>query len=404
MSSPSRSPSIGYVEQVILLALITSLIALSIDAMLPALSHIEKDLEIQDPNGRQYIIGMLFAGMATGMLIYGPISDSTGRKIPIYVGFTIFLIGCLLSIFATDFNTMLAGRFLQGLGAAGPRVVSMALIRDEYTGRAMARFMSLVMTVFILVPVLAPGLGQLILFVADWEAIFGAMFLLGLTAFIWFFFRQRETLPKPDRVKFSADRLWLASKEVLTTPTSLGYMILAGFVFSGFLSYLSMSQQIFQDQYGVGDMFAVYFGILAVAIGGASLVNSALVMKLGMKALITRALWSLTALSALYLGVAVFTHGSPPFWSLMVFLLLTFFCFGILFGNINAMAMEPLGHIAGVGSAIISAVSTLMAACLGTLVAQTYNGTVMPLVISFTGFGFISLIVLYITNTRTQDS
>ncbi len=403
MTTPPRSPAIGYVEQVILLALLSSLIALSIDAMLPALSLIEKDLAIQDPNDRQYIISVLFAGMATGMLVYGPISDSTGRKLPIYIGFVIFIIGCLLSILATDFNTMLIGRFLQGLGAAGPRVVSMALIRDEFEGRAMAKFMSLVMTVFILVPVLAPGLGQLVLFVAGWEAIFAGMLVLGVVAFVWFFFRQRETLPKAKRVRFSLDRLILASKEVLTTPASLGYMILAGFVFSAFLSYLSMSQQIFQDQYGVGDMFPVYFGILALAIGGASLVNSALVMKLGMQNLIGKALWTLTIISVLYLGYSFSADGQPPFWSLITFLFLAFFCFGILFGNINALAMEPLGHIAGVGSAIVSAVSTLQAAFFGSLISQAYDGTILPLLISFTGYGLISIMVMYLTMTASRE-
>lgn len=391
---------IGYVEQVILLALVTSLIALSIDAMLPALSFIERDLQIQDPNGRQYIIGALFAGMAFGMLFYGPISDSLGRKKPIYVGFTIFLVGCLLSIFSPSYELMLFGRFLQGLGAAGPRVVSMAMIRDEYEGRAMAKFMSLVMTVFILVPVLAPGIGQLILFVSDWRGIFWMIFALGAFTYIWFALRQQETLSKGDRMHFSVERLFLAVKEVVTTPVSLGYTILAGFVFSGFLSYLAMSQQIFQDQYGVGEMFPVYFGTLALAIGGASLVNSTLVMKLGMQNLITKALWALSVLSASYLVLAVFMQGHPPLWSLMLFLLVTFFCFGILFGNMNAMAMEPLGHIAGVGSAIVTSVSTLQSAILGTLIAQTYDGTILPLVISFTGFGLISLMVMYITNSR----
>ncbi len=404
LTSQTGKPAIGYVEQVILLALLSSLIALSIDAMLPALSHIEKDLSIKDPNDRQYIVSTLFAGMAVGMLLYGPISDSIGRKKPIYIGFSIFLIGCLLSIYATDFPTMLAGRFLQGLGAAGPRVVSMALIRDQYKGREMASFMSLVMTVFILVPVLAPGLGQIVLYFASWKAIFGAMFALGTTAFIWFAFRQRETLEKARRHKFSVKRLLLASKEVVTTPLSFGYTILAGFVFSGFLSYLSMSQQIFQDQYGVGDLFPVYFGVLALAIGGASMVNSSLVIRLGMQNLIKKALWGLTTISAIFVAISFMLNGQPPLWSLMIFLLMTFFCFGILFGNINAVAMEPLGHIAGVGSAIVTAFSTFQASIIGSLIAQTYNGTILPLVISFAGFGAISLVVMYFTNSISKES
>ncbi len=397
-----QSPSIGYIEQVILLALISSLIAFSIDAMLPALAHIERDLNVLDPNGRQYVIGALFVGMAVGMLFYGPISDSTGRKGPIYVGFVIFMIGCLLSILATDFNTMLFGRFLQGLGAAGPRVVSIALIRDQYAGRHMAKFMSLVMTVFILVPVLAPGMGQLILFIADWRMIFAAMFATAIIAMIWFALRQKETLEKHKRVHFSFDRLLITSREVITNPISLGYTILSGFIFSGFLSYLSTSQQIFQDQYKVGAMFPVYFGVLALAIGGASIVNSSLVVKLGMQNLIGRSLWALTLISTVFLGYAFFANGHPPLWSLMIFLLATFFCFGILFGNVNALAMEPLGHIAGVASAIITSGSTLLSVILGTLMAQTYNGTILPLVIGFSLVGMISLIVMYLTKSASQ--
>ncbi|MEH6402852.1 MAG: multidrug effflux MFS transporter [Sneathiella sp.] len=403
MKSRPQSSTIGYIEQVTLLALISSLIALSIDAMLPALALIEQDLNVIDPNGRQYVISMLFLGMAVGMLFYGPISDSTGRKGPIYTGFAIFLIGCVLSITAENFTVMLIGRFLQGLGAAGPRVVSMALIRDQYSGRHMARFMSLVMTVFILVPVLAPGLGQLILFVADWRAIFVAMAVMALIAFFWFMIRHPETLEKSKRVHFSFDRLLLASKEVVTNRTSLGFTIISGFVFSAFLGYLSTSQQIFQDQYGVGDQFPIYFGALAIAVGGASLTNSAMVVRLGMKNLISKALWAFTILSICFLLYAISEAGHPPLWVLMIFLFITFFCFGILFGNLNALAMEPLGHIAGVASAIITCVSTLQSVTFGTLVAQSYDGTILPLVIGFSTFGMISLILMYFTNSRSPS-
>ena len=268
LSQNSAPAHIGRVEQVILLALLSSLIALSIDSMLPALSYIVTDLNVTDPNGRQLVIGATFVGMAFGMLIYGPISDSTGRKIPIFAGIVIFMTGCLLSIFAENYTMMLVGRFLQGLGAASPRVVSIALIRDEYSGREMAKFTSLVMTVFILVPVLAPALGQLVLLMASWRYIFVAMFTLGLIALVWFAFRQRETLSTEHRVPFTASRLAIAALEVFKNRISRGYMIMSGFVFAAFLSFLTMSQQIFQDQYGVGEMFPVYFGCLALAFGG----------------------------------------------------------------------------------------------------------------------------------------
>lgn len=400
MASASRSPSVGPIEQVILLALLSSLIALSIDSMLPALAHIERDLGVMDPNGRQLIIGITFVGMAFGMLIYGPISDSIGRKGPIFMGISVFLVGCLLSTFADSFEVMLVGRFLQGLGAAGPRVVSMALIRDQYAGREMARFTSLVMTVFILVPVLAPALGQGILIVSTWRSIFGVMFALGALAMLWFVFRQRETLPKSKRVRFSAARLTAAAIEIIKTPVSLGYTILSGFIFAAFLSFLSMSQQIFQDQYGVGEMFPIYFGSLALSFGGASFANSALVMKLGMRNLIGKALWTFVLISVAYLSFSITVSGHPPFWSLIAFLICIFFCVGILFGNMNAQAMDPLGHIAGVASAFVTSVSTFISVILGTIVAQSYNGTILPLLIGFSVFGLISLMIMYFTNAR----
>jgi len=404
VSQSPRSPSIGPIEQVILLALLSSLIALSIDSILPALSYIERDLNVFDPNSRQFIIGATFVGMAVGMLLYGPVSDSTGRKGPIYAGIAIFMIGCVLSILATDFNTMLVGRFLQGLGAAGPRVVSIAMIRDQYSGREMARFTSLVMTVFILVPVLAPSLGQLILLISHWRWIFGATFALGVIALVWFMFRQRETLPPEKRTDFSTGRLIEATLEVIRTPVSFGYTLLSGFVFAAFLSFLTMSQQIFQDMYGVGELFPLYFGSLALSFGGASLTNSALVMKLGMKNLISYALWTFVLLSLGFSGYVLTNEGQPPLWSLEIFLLAIFFCVGILFGNINAQAMEPLGHIAGVASAVITSISTFISVILGTIVAQAYNGTLLPLLVGFSCFGLLSLMVMYITNTKAAFS
>ncbi|GLQ05529.1 multidrug effflux MFS transporter [Sneathiella chinensis] len=403
---PERCPSkpISYTEQVILFALMTSLIALSIDAMLPALAAIEADLMITDPNGRQYIVVSLFAGLALGFFIFGPISDSMGRKGPIYVGFGIFMVGCLLSIFSTSFEVMLVGRFLQGLGAAAPRVISIAIIRDQFEGRAMARFMSLVMTVFILVPVLAPGMGQIMIMVLDWRAIFWAMFILGVITSFWFALRQVETLPAPKRSHFSVSRIRLSIAEILTNRTSFGFTILAGFVFSSFLVYLSTAQQIFQDQYGVGDLFPVYFGALALAVGGASFTNSALVMKLGMRNLVRTALWALSALSAVYLVVALLTAGQPPLWSLMIYLLFLFFCLGILFGNVNAMAMEPMGHIAGIASAVVSSISTVQSVIIGTLIAQTYDGTILPLVSGFFGLGLVSLVVFYVTDRKSSPA
>ncbi len=390
--APSSQPAkLGFAEQVTLLALMISMVALAIDVMLPALYDIGRDLNAGDENERQYVVAVLFLGMAIGQLIYGPVSDTTGRKPAIFFGFFLFLVGCLLSIFATDYMVMLIGRFLQGLGVAAPRIVAIALIRDQYEGREMARFVSLVMTVFILVPVLAPALGQAILFVSDWRGIFVVLFVLGVGTVLWFGIRHEETLAKSKRVPFSISGITRAVVEVCQTRAAFGYTMVGGFIFSAFLGYLTMSQQIFQDQYGVGELFAVYFGVLAVALGAASFVNARLVMRLGMRRLTYNALIVLTVVSFLFWAFTFLENGHPPLWSLVGFFMVTFFCIGILFGNFNAMAMEPLGHIAGVAAAVIGSITTFVSLGLGTIIAQLYNGTVLPLVGSFAVLGALSL-------------
>ncbi|PHQ71359.1 MAG: Bcr/CflA family drug resistance efflux transporter [Sneathiella sp.] len=380
-----------------------SMVALSIDVMLPALSDIATDLNAENPNDRQYVIVMLFLGMALGQLFYGPISDSTGRKPAIYAGFGLFIVGCLMSIFAADYTVMLIGRFLQGLGVAAPRIVSLALIRDQYEGRAMARFVSLVMTVFILVPVLAPALGQGILFFAEWRILFVVLLALGVGTVLWFGIRQEETLPVEKRAPFSMARIWRAIMEVCRNREAFGFTLVGGFVFSAFLGYLTMSQQIFQDQYGVGEMFAVYFGVLAIALGTASFVNSRLVMQFGMRRLSFYALIALTAISCFFLIFTYIENGHPPLWLLVSFFMAIFFCIGILFGNFNAMAMEPLGHIAGVAAAVIGSITTFVSLGLGTIIAQLYDGTVLPLVASFAVLGALSLGAMVWTVRNSPD-
>lgn len=391
MAQPSSPAKLGFAEQVTLLALMMSMVALAIDVMLPALSDIATDLNAKDPNDRQYVVAMLFLGMAIGMFFYGPISDSTGRKPTIYFGFGLFIVGCLMSIFTTDYNTMLIGRFLQGLGVASPRIVSMALIRDQYEGRAMARFVSTVMTVFILVPVLAPALGQGILFFAEWRAIFIVLLILGIGTVLWFGLRHEETLPPERRAPFSLLRIWRATVEVCLNREAFGFTMVGGFIFSAFLGYLTMSQQIFQDQYGVGELFAVYFGVLAIALGVASFVNSKLVMRFGMRRLSYYALIALTITSGLFWAFTYLEAGHPPLFLLVGYFMITFFCIGILFGNFNAMAMEPLGHIAGVAAAVIGSITTFVSLGLGTIIAQLYDGTVLPLIGSFAVLGALSL-------------
>lgn len=375
-------------------ALMISLVALSVDAMLPALQEIGGDLGVQRPNDAQLIISALFLGMAVGTMIYGPVSDSAGRKPPIYVGFALFILGCLLSAAATSFPVMLAGRFLQGLGAAGPRIVMIALVRDGYEGRAMARIMSLVMAVFILVPALAPAIGQGILLVAHWRAIFGVLLGLALVSLVWFGFRQPETLMPNRRTPFSLLHIGRAIYETCTNRTAFGYTIAAGLIFGAFIGFLNSAAQIFQGQYGLGKLFPLYFSVLALSIGSAALVNSRLVMRFGMRRLSSLALSGLSGLSLVFFAIAWAATGAPPLWALMAYLITAFFCIGILFGNFNALAMDPLGHIAGVAASVIGSLTTFISLALGTVIGQSYDGTVLPLVGGFAALGIGSFAVM----------
>lgn len=394
----------SFAEFVALMALMMALPALSIDAMLPALPMIGSDLAVTNSNDLQLIISSLFLGIGIGQLFYGAFSDSKGRKPAIYLSICIFIIGSLLSIYATNFTVMLFGRFLQGLGAAGPRIVTVALVRDEYEGRAMARVMSFIMTIFILVPVIAPALGQLILLVADWRAIFAMLLLLSVIIAVWFSTRQIETLTASQRVPVSYTRILSEVKEIFSYRASVGYGITSGLIFGALVGYLSSIQPILQDLYGLGSKFALYFGLIATSIGAASLLNAALVMRYGMHLLSRIALVSLTIISIAFLAFISLNPELPALWMLMTYLLLCFFCVGILFGNLNAIAMEPLGHIAGMGAAVIGSLSTFISVPIGVFIGQCYNDTILPLVAGFAALGLASLLVSYWADQTSSDS
>ncbi len=389
---------IRFAEFVALMASMMALAALSTDTMLPALRQIGLDLGSPSENSNQLIISLLFFGMAFGQLIYGPLSDSVGRKPALYASYTLYFLGSIACIFAPVFWIMLAGRLLQGLGAAGPRGVLTALIRDKYAGRTMARVMSIIMTVFILVPIIAPLFGQTLLSFWGWRAIFVALLLLAVLTFFWFAFRQPETLKDEDKAPLSIRRIIRAFKEVLSDRVALGYTIALGFIQGAFLGYLNSAQQILQIQYGLGSRFAFAFAFLALAMGTASLLNSKLVMQYGMEYLVKRASIGYSILGVLFLAFAYTVGGQPSLWIFMAYLMATFFLTGILFGNMNSMAMEPLGKIAGVGAAVVGSVSTFISAPMGMVVGQSYNGTVIPLVAGFATFGLIATAIMTWSN------
>lgn len=389
---PQAALSVG--EFVALMALTMSLTALSIDAMLPALPFIASELGAANPNDGQLVLSAMFVGFAFGQLYFGPLSDSVGRKAALYTGIAIFIAGCGLSIAATDFQTMLLGRLLQGIGAAAPRVVTLALVRDQYSGADMARIMSMVAAVFVLIPAAAPALGQLLMWVSGWRAIFVMLLTQALVVALWLGVRQRETLKPEFQIPLSLGGIGRGIATVCRHRVAAGYTVTSGFVFAGLVGYIMSAQQIFQGLYGVGDAFPAYFAVLALTIGIASVVNSRLVRRLGMRRLSYAAVVCITGASMLFLAFAHAHGGRPPLWSLMALLLMIFFSIGVLFGNLNSMAMEPLGHMAGAGSAVVGAGSSLVSMGLGTAIGQLYDGTVLPMVSGFAALGLLSLLLM----------
>lgn len=388
LSSPDTLPS---KEFIVLMAAIMSVVALSIDAMLPALSVIGEDLGLSNPNHSQFIISAVFGGQAVGQLFCGPLSDALGRKRLLIISFLVYLLGSLVCLSATSLEQMLVGRFIQGFAGAGPYVSTISIIRDRCSGYAMARIMSLVMMIFIMVPVIAPTLGQFMLLLGSWRFIFGLLFLYGFCVMLWSIFRLKETLPPSRRVPFSVANIKLGAKTVLTNRTTVCYMICAGLVFGALIGYLNSCLQIFQDIYDVGDAFAFYFGALAFTLGLASLSNSRLVRRFGPRSICLTALICLSISSALLLLAQYFIP--VPLWLFLSYAAVIFFCFGLLFGNLNALAMEPMGHIAGIASALIGASSSVISISTGTLIGQLFNQTLVPMVGGFLVLGLLALAI-----------
>ncbi len=386
---PSR---ISTGEFSLLVALLMSVIAIAIDALLPALDAIRADIAMSHPNQAQLVVSALFFGMAIGQLICGPLSDALGRKKVLNGGLLLFLVGTAICYVAQDINTLLLGRFVQGLGVSGPYVSAISIVRDKYTGKEMARISSLVMMIFVMVPALAPSLGQAVLWIGSWRDIFLLYVFYALLIAVWIFCRLEETLPKAHRIPMSTQGFMQGFKEVISNVPTLCYMVCMGLFFGSFIGYLNSSQQIFQDLFKTGELFTLYFGLLAIVFGAASLVNSRLVQKWGMQHLSDRAVWGIILSSAVFLALHLVVD--IQLWLFVIYASVLFFCFGLVFGNINAMAMEPMGHVAGIAAAIIGSVSSLMSMSIGTVIGLLYNGTVVPVTAGFLLFSCISMALL----------
>ena len=403
MNAQSNQP-LGFKEFIAMMALMMSLVALTIDAILPAFGFIQATFDISNPQDLQLIVSLQLLGLGLGQLFFGPMSDSFGRKPIIYLGYLVFFIGCIICTQATSFEWLLVGRFIQGFGLAAPRVLAMAIIRDQYAGRSMAQIMSFIMVVFILVPMLAPILGQGILLVADWQVIFWAMLVVGIISLVWFGTRQRETLATQDKKPFEFNVLVATFVEVCRNKVAIGYTLTAGFISGAFITYLGSAQQIFQLGYELEQYFSFYFAGLALAIGLCSFFNGKLVIEKGMQYMVVRAIVTLLTCSVIFIVIAASWQGMPPLLWTTIYLVLAFGCIGVLFGNLNALAMETLGHLAGMGAAIVGSLATLLSAVIAIVAGKVLTNDMSGLGIVFALTAVVSgMIVFYIERDRATQ-
>lgn len=382
-------------EFVALMASLMSIVALSIDALLPALPQIGHDLGVVNLNNNQLLITMIFLGIGLGQLLFGPLSDSFGRKPIVFIGFGVFIIASIICITTKSFEIMIFGRILQGIGLASPRTLCIAIVRDLYSGDYMAKIVSIVVMVFILVPVIAPTLGHFLINYYDWESIFYVNIIYSTLIMIWFWYRQKESLPKEKRIPLSSHLFIDGTKEFLKYKDAIGFTLISGFITGSFMVYLSTSQQIFEEQYNLAEMFPYIFASLAISIGLATYLNSVFVVKFGMMNMAYYSTIGYCTVSILY--VILFWSGiNPSIYVLVAFFALQFFAVGFLFGNLRALAMQPLGHIAGIGAAINGFASTILAVPVANYIGGFVKDSALPLFIGFSIFGTLSLLVFII--------
>ena len=364
-------------EFTVLMAVNFALVAFSIDAMLPALPAIAQELSPDAVNNAQLVITSFVLGMGIGTLFTGPLSDAFGRRRIFFWGVALFIIGTALAGLAESLETHLAARIVQGLGVAGPRIVLIAMIRDLYAGRNMARIMSLVMLVFTLVPAVAPLCGAIIIDMFGWRMIYLAFVIFALFTSLWLAFRQGETHPVRLRTPFRPLSLLGAARacfrervfRLSTAAQSLSFAML--------FANLSSVHPIFENVYGMTDEFPYWFALIAVLGGIASILNASLVMRLGMRKLVLIGFWGQALLSGLVLIVEL--QGMPPFMLFMIWTTSIFFTAGLVIGNLNSLALEPLGHVAGMAASIIGSVSTVVSVLLAVPLGLAFNGTLVPM-------------------------
>jgi DHA1 family bicyclomycin/chloramphenicol resistance-like MFS transporter len=382
-------------EFVTIIAATMAINALAIDAMLPALPQIGAALGMAEDNQAQLVITAYLLGFGFAQIVYGPLSDRYGRRPVLLAGLAIFTLFSFVAAAAANLEQMLVARAFQGIGAAATRVIGVSIVRDCYSGRRMARVMSLVFIVFIAVPVVAPSLGQAIVLFAPWPWIFGLLAAFGVALSLWVGLRLPETLRMEDRLPIRASAILDAFKVVLTTRVSIGYTIASTLILGSLFGFINSAQQIFVEVLGLGAWFPLVFAAIAIFIAASSYLNSRIVERLGMRKVSHAALIGFTVSAGLHLLVAWLGYESV--YTFVPLQAATMFCFGLTMGNFGAMAMEPVGHIAGTASSVQGFITTLGGALLGFWIGQHYDGTAVPLTLGFLVLGFLGIVAVLVT-------
>jgi DHA1 family bicyclomycin/chloramphenicol resistance-like MFS transporter len=380
---------LGFRPFVALIAALMATNALAIDAMLPALPEIGAALGITEPNDRQWIVTAYLLGFGAAQIVYGTLADRYGRRPVLLISLAIYAVAGFAAAMAVTFDQMMAARVLQGIGAAGTRVLAVSIVRDSYSGRQMARVMSLAFIVFLAVPILAPSIGQLIILFAPWRWIFG---LLGLFGVVVAFVAARhlpETLNPADRRPIAFAPVVAAFRASLSNRIAVGYMLAMTFMIGSLFGFINAAQQLFVEVFRAPALFTVIFGAIALFMALASLLNSRIVGRFGMRRVSHGALIAYIAVTAVHAGIAL--TGNETLWSFALLQAAAMFCFGLMVSNFGAMAMDPLGHVAGTASSVQGFTSTVGGALIGFFIGQHFDGTATPTVVGFAVCGLAAL-------------
>ena len=392
--------SVHQTEFVALMAFMMSNVAFVIDALLPAISNIGSSFQLENTQHLQYIVSFLFIGLALGQLVFGLLSDSLGRKRAVYLGALIFFIGTLIAVFANSLSILFLGRIVQGFGLAAFRTVSISIVRDSYTGNKMAKILSFVMVVFIIVPMVAPLIGKWILSIGNWQTIFMFQFVFASITLLWFVFRQKETLPVASRVKMTPLQLKVRFASFFSYKNAVIYTVISGLMEGAFVLYLSTSVHVFQGIFNIGDQFTYWFSGISLVLGGATLFNGLWVSKIGMRRLSKYGIVAIGIVSLMFVVFGVL-FGQPSFTIFVIFLLPLFIAFGFVFGNVSALAMEPVGHMAGLGASIFSFSSTLIGGVFSMFFGWYVTDSVLPLFLGFSSAALLSIVLWNLTSKPT---